>query len=112
MIVQHRPGEPMTQHWTAADVPAQHGRTAVITGANTGIGFETATVLAARGASVVLAVRDPGKGADAANRITAATPGAQVSVQRLDLGSLASIRAAARELRAAHPTIDLLINNA
>lgn len=102
----------MTQHWTADNVPAQHGRTAVITGANSGIGFETAAVLAARGAAVVLAVRDVGKGKDAAVRIASTTPGAQVSVQRLDLGSLASVRAAAQEIRAAHPAIDLLINNA
>jgi NAD(P)-dependent dehydrogenase (short-subunit alcohol dehydrogenase family) len=102
----------MTQKWTADSVPAQHGRTAVITGANTGIGFETAAVLAARGASVVLAVRDVDKGNQAAARITATTPGAEVAVQRLDLGSLDSIRAAAQELRANHPTIDLLINNA
>jgi NAD(P)-dependent dehydrogenase (short-subunit alcohol dehydrogenase family) len=102
----------MTQKWTADNVPAQLGRTAVITGANTGIGFETAIVLAARGASVVLAVRDIDKGKQAAARITAINPGADVTVQRLDLGSLASIHAAAQELRANHPTIDLLINNA
>jgi NAD(P)-dependent dehydrogenase (short-subunit alcohol dehydrogenase family) len=102
----------MTQQWTADNVPAQRGRTAVITGANSGIGFETAAVLAAHGATVILAVRDVNKGKDAADRITAATPGAQVAVQQLDLGSLASIRTAAQELRAAHPTIDLLINNA
>jgi NAD(P)-dependent dehydrogenase (short-subunit alcohol dehydrogenase family) len=102
----------MTQQWTAGNVPAQHGRTAVITGANSGIGFETAAVLAARGATVVLAVRDVNRGKDAADRITAATPGARVAVQQLDLGSLASVRAAAQQLRAAHPAIDLLINNA
>jgi NAD(P)-dependent dehydrogenase (short-subunit alcohol dehydrogenase family) len=78
----------MTQKWTADNVPAQLGRTAVITGANTGIGFETAIVLAARGASVVLAVRDIGKGKRAAARITATNPGADVTVQRLDLGRL------------------------
>src|SRR5690349_6670219 len=102
----------MTQHWTADNVPAQHGRIAVVTGANSGIGFETAAVLAARGASVVLAVRDVDKGKDAADRIASTTPGARVAVQRLDLGSLASVRAAAQEIRAAHPAIDLLINNA
>jgi NAD(P)-dependent dehydrogenase (short-subunit alcohol dehydrogenase family) len=100
------------QQWTAADVPGQAGRTAVITGANTGIGFEAAKVLATRGASVVLAVRNTGKGQDAADRIKAAAPGADVTVQRLDLTSLASIRTAADELRDQHGTIDLLINNA
>src|SRR5215467_10048248 len=100
----------MTATWTSGDVPGQHGRLAVVTGANTGLGFETAQVLAARGASVVLAVRDTDKGKQAAARIAAAV-GATVTVQPLDLACLESIRAAA-ELRAAHPAIDLLINNA
>jgi NAD(P)-dependent dehydrogenase (short-subunit alcohol dehydrogenase family) len=100
------------EEWTAANVPDQTGRTAVITGANTGIGFEAAKVLAARGASVVLAVRNTDKGKDAADRIKAATPGADVTVQRLDLTSLASVRTAADELRDQHAKIDLLINNA
>ena len=98
--------------WTARDIPDQHGRTAVITGANTGIGFETAKALALRGASVVLAVRDVGRGKRAAEDITLAVPAARVRVQRLDLGSLASIRAAAGELRDSCARIDLLINNA
>jgi NAD(P)-dependent dehydrogenase (short-subunit alcohol dehydrogenase family) len=102
----------MTARWTSGDVPGQQGRLAVVTGANTGLGFETARVLAARGASVVLAVRDTGKGKAAAARIAGAAPGADVTVQPLDLASLESIRAAAGELRARHPRIDLLINNA
>jgi len=101
-----------SERWTAANVPDQTGRTAVITGANTGIGFETAAVLAGRGASVVLAVRNLDKGKDAAARITAATPGADVTIQRLDLSSLDSVRAAADELRSRHDAIDLLVNNA
>jgi NAD(P)-dependent dehydrogenase (short-subunit alcohol dehydrogenase family) len=98
--------------WTSDDVPDQQGRLAVVTGANTGLGFETAQVLAARGASVVLAVRDIEKGKRAAARIADTAPGANVTVQPLDLTSLESIRAAAGELRAKHPRIDLLINNA
>ena len=98
--------------WTEGSVPSQTGRTAVVTGGNTGIGFEAARVLAARGASVVLAVRNLDKGKDAAVRINATTPGADVTVQRLDLSSLDSVRAAAEELRAGHATIDLLVNNA
>ncbi|BBX18949.1 short-chain dehydrogenase [Mycolicibacterium duvalii] len=101
----------MTPKWTAADVPDQAGRVAVITGSNTGIGYETAAVLAARGARVVVAVRDLAKGRSADERITRATPGAEVSVQELDLSSLDSVRRAADDLRAAHPRIDLLINN-
>jgi NAD(P)-dependent dehydrogenase (short-subunit alcohol dehydrogenase family) len=102
----------MNAKWTSDDVPGQHGRLAVVTGANTGLGFETAQVLAARGASVVLAVRDAEKGKAAAARIAGTAPGANVTVQPLDLTSLDSIRAAAAELRARHPRIDLLINNA
>jgi NAD(P)-dependent dehydrogenase (short-subunit alcohol dehydrogenase family) len=98
--------------WTEESVPSQAGRTAVVTGANTGIGYEAARVLAAKGARVVLAVRNLDKGKDAAARISAATPGADVTVQSLDLSSLASVRAAAEELRAGHDKIDLLVNNA
>jgi NAD(P)-dependent dehydrogenase (short-subunit alcohol dehydrogenase family) len=99
-------------HWTKADIPDQTGRTAVITGANTGLGFETAAALAGRGAHVVLAVRNLEKGKQAAARITAATAGADVALQELDLTSLESVRAAAEQLRSDHDRIDLLINNA
>ena len=98
--------------WTTADIPDQTGRVAVITGANTGLGFETATALAACGAHVVMAVRNLEKGKQAAARITEATPGADVELQELDLTSLDSVRSAAAELRSAHDRIDLLINNA
>jgi NAD(P)-dependent dehydrogenase (short-subunit alcohol dehydrogenase family) len=98
--------------WKASDVPDQTGRVAIVTGSNTGLGYETALVLAARGARVVLAVRDTDKGKAAAARITGATPRADVAVQPLDLGSLQSVRTAAEELKAAYPRIDLLINNA
>ena len=98
--------------WTSADIPDQHGRLAIVTGANSGLGFHTARMLAEHGASVVLAVRDVEAGKRAAARIATAAPGAELTVQRLDLASLESIRAAAAELRAAYDTIDLLINNA
>ena len=98
--------------WTTADVPDQTGRTAVITGANTGLGYETAKALATKGAHVVLAVRNVDKGKEAADQITAAAPGASVTLQALDLTSLESVRAAAHELRLTHDRIDLLINNA
>ncbi|WNG88287.1 SDR family NAD(P)-dependent oxidoreductase [Mycobacterium sp. ITM-2016-00317] len=102
----------MTSKWTAADVPDQSGRVAVVTGANTGIGYETAAVLAGRGARVVIAVRDLDKGRKAVDAIARLHPGADVTVQELDLSSLASVRAGADALRAAFPRIDLLINNA
>jgi NAD(P)-dependent dehydrogenase (short-subunit alcohol dehydrogenase family) len=98
--------------WTTADIPEQTGRVAVITGANTGLGYETAAALAAKGAHVVLAVRDLDKGKTAANLITQHDPGASVALQELDLTSLDSIRAAAEQLRSDHDHIDLLINNA
>jgi len=98
--------------WTTADIPDQTGRTAVITGANTGLGYETATALAAKGAHVVLAVRNLEKGKAAADLITRANPAASVAVQELDLTSLDAIRAAADQLKSNHDTIDLLINNA
>ena len=85
---------------------------AIVTGSNTGLGYDTARVLAARGARVVMAVRDTAKGDAAAARIRELSKGAEVTVHELDLGSLASVRAAAAELAAAHPRIDLLINNA
>lgn len=98
--------------WTVADIPSQTGQTAVVTGANTGLGFETASALAAAGAHVVLTARDIAKGKAAADRIAAATRGASLEVQELDHGSLESVRTAAAELKEAHPRIDLLINNA
>ena len=97
----------MSTRWTTQDIPDQHGRVAVVTGANTGLGFETAKALAGRGATVVLAVRDVGKGAAAAGRMAG-----DVTVQRLDLASLGSVHLAAAALRDAHPRIDLLVNNA
>jgi len=98
--------------WTAEDVPDQRGRTIVITGANTGIGFEAALVLARRGANVVLACRNPQRAADAQARIAAAASAGKVSTLQLDLASLAAVRRAAEQLRAEHPRIDVLVNNA
>src|SRR5271165_6269683 len=98
--------------WTVTDIPDQTGRVAVITGANTGLGYETALALADHGAHVVLAVRNLDKGKDAVARIAASSPQADVALQELDLTSLESIRAAADQLRAEHDRIDLLINNA
>src|SRR6201996_8686519 len=98
--------------WTTADIPDQTGRVAVITGANTGLGYETALALAAHGAHVVLAVRNLDKGKDAISRIAAQSPQADVALQELDLTSLESVRTAARQLRADHERIDLLINTA
>jgi NAD(P)-dependent dehydrogenase (short-subunit alcohol dehydrogenase family) len=102
----------MSSKWTAADVPDQTGRVAIVTGANSGLGLDTATVLADKGAHVVLAVRNLDKGNQAADRIRAKNANAVVSLQELDLTSLDSVRKAADQLRADDPRIDLLINNA
>jgi len=98
--------------WTEADVPDQSGRTAVITGGNSGIGFEAARVLAERGARLFLGCRDQGKAHDAVLRIRATAPGAEVRVVPMDLASLRSVRAAAAQIRSGCEGIDLLINNA
>ena len=98
--------------WTEKNVPDQSGRLAIVTGSNTGLGYDNARALAAHGAKVVMAVRDTAKGEEAAARIRRLTPGADVAVHKLDLGSLASVRTAGAELAAAYPRIDLLINNA
>nr|MDT0523594.1 oxidoreductase [Streptomyces sp. DSM 41633] len=93
-------------------MPNQTGRTAIVTGANTGLGLETAKALAAKCAHVVLAVRNLDKGAAAVEWISRSVPNAGLELQRLDLGSLKSVREAADEIRAKHDTIDLLINHA
>ncbi|WP_435873850.1 oxidoreductase [Nocardia fluminea] len=98
--------------WSETDIPGLAGRIAVVTGANTGLGFETARAVAARGATVVLACRDSGKAADAAQRITTRVSGARVDTVVLDLASLASVRAAAQRVRGRYDRVDLLINNA
>ena len=95
-----------------SDVPDQHGRTAIVTGANSGIGFETARVLATKGARVILACRSEDKGRDAERRLRAAVPDADARFEALDRSSLASVRAFAEELSAAESRLDLLVNNA
>jgi NAD(P)-dependent dehydrogenase (short-subunit alcohol dehydrogenase family) len=102
----------MEKNWTVTMMPRQEGRRAIVTGANSGIGFHTALELARAGAEVVLAVRDPARGNEAQARMRAELPGAAVTVEALDLSSLASVRAfAERQLKANRP-LHLLINNA
>jgi NAD(P)-dependent dehydrogenase (short-subunit alcohol dehydrogenase family) len=102
----------MSQKWTADQIPDQRGRTAVVTGANSGLGLTTARELVRAGARVVLACRNVEKGASAAHQIESAARDAQVEVEALDLGRLDSVRAFAERFRAEHQGLDLLINNA
>jgi NAD(P)-dependent dehydrogenase (short-subunit alcohol dehydrogenase family) len=97
--------------FTEADVSNQTGKTFIVTGANAGVGFEIARVLAARGARVLLGCRDRTRALDAIARIKRITPNADLVWLPLDLGDLDSVRAAA-EIAAKEPRIDALINNA
>ncbi len=102
----------MSQGWTVHDMPRQDGRRAIITGGNSGIGYEAALELARHGAAVVLACRNQVKGDEAATRLRKEVPGANIEVSALDLSSLTSVRAFANA-ELAHPEpLDLLLNNA
>ncbi|MDL5201462.1 oxidoreductase [Streptomyces sp. ALI-76-A] len=96
--------------WSAKDIPDQSGRIAVVTGANSGIGYATARELARRGARVVLACRSEARGTEAGDRLSAEVPGARLEVLRLDLGDLASLRQFADAFP--YDRLDLLVNNA
>jgi NAD(P)-dependent dehydrogenase (short-subunit alcohol dehydrogenase family) len=98
--------------WTAADIPDQTGRVALVTGANSGLGFQTSRRLAGRGATVLMACRSAEKAAEAIGSIRAEHPGAAVELVSLDLADLASVRKAADEALARHSRLDLLVNNA
>jgi NAD(P)-dependent dehydrogenase (short-subunit alcohol dehydrogenase family) len=98
--------------WTTADIPPQHGRVAVVTGANGGLGLATAHALAAAGAHVVMAARNQDKARSAEAAIFSAVSDASLEVVELDLGSLAAVANAAKVILAGHDRIDLLITNA
>lgn len=102
----------MAENWTAEQMPSQAGRTAIVTGANSGLGLEAARALAAAGAQVVLACRNTAKGEEAAKSIRPRAAGASVIVEELDLASLDSVRACAERLVSGCESLDLLINNA
>lgn len=98
--------------WTEADIPDQRGRVAVVTGANGGLGFETARALAAKGATVVMAARNLDKAKEAERAILEDSPDADLDVRSLDLASLGSIQEFSNGVLADYDTIDLLVNNA
>jgi NAD(P)-dependent dehydrogenase (short-subunit alcohol dehydrogenase family) len=103
----------MSPGWSSDEIPDQRGRTAIVTGANSGLGLITAQELARNGASVVLACRDTEKGAAALLEVQALAPDAQLELAELDLARLASVETFAAGFRRGHPEgLDLLINNA
>ncbi len=98
--------------WTAAEIPDLSGQVAIVTGANSGLGWQTALELARHGAAVTMACRDEGRGTDAVGRVRAEAPAADVTLRLVDLADLASVRAVAEDLMAAQPAVDILVNNA
>jgi len=96
-------------NWTVADIPSQDGRVAIVTGANSGLGFHVALTLGRVGAHVILACRDRGRGTDALERMQAEVPDGDYELRSLDVASLEAVREFAAE---APERIDLLINNA
>ena len=106
------PEEAYMERWTGAQIKDQSGRTFIVTGANSGLGFETARQLSGHGGRVVLAVRSEAKGQDAVARIKATQPDAAVEVRALDLADLDSVRAFAAAILTDKIAVDVLINNA
>jgi NAD(P)-dependent dehydrogenase (short-subunit alcohol dehydrogenase family) len=98
--------------FTRSSVPDLSGKTAVVTGANGGLGLETAKVFAAKGAHVVMAVHNQEKAAKAVQEIRAETPSASLELVELDLASQDSVKQAAKQILAHHDRIDILVNNA
>lgn len=99
-------------HWTLDDMPSQQGRVAIVTGASSGLGLETAVALAGAGAKVIMACRNPAKAADALTQVRSRAPNADAVLMTLDLADLVSVRAFAEAFQAQHTRLDLLINNA
>lgn len=102
----------MAEKWTAADIPDQTGRVALVTGANSGLGLSTARELARAGAAVILACRNPEKGVGAVEEIRSELPEARVELVGLDLADLSSVRTVAAQFSEAQAPLDLLVNNA
>jgi len=102
----------ITKGWDEKDVADQSGKVVLITGSNTGLGFENARALAAKGAKVILACRSDAKAAYAIAKIKSHNPSANVEYLSLDLASLKSVAAAAKQFKARHQRLDILINNA
>ena len=98
--------------WTEESIPELDGRVAIVTGANSGLGLETARMLAQKGAHVVMAVRNAARGDAAAEQLRADAPGASLAAMSLDLASLESVRRFAQAFSADFDRLDILVNNA
>jgi len=98
--------------WTANDIPDLSGKTAVVTGANSGLGYQTTLALASHGAHVVLACRDEGRGTEALERLRGELPNASAELSLLDLADLASVRKFAEGYAGERDHLDILVNNA
>lgn len=98
--------------WTTANIPNLTGKTVIVTGANSGLGYEVTLALAAKGAQVVMACRSVDKGEQAAALVRKQSPNAALSVKELDLASLASVRRFAEAFQQQYTTLDILCNNA
>ena len=98
--------------WTEADIPDLSGKVAVVTGANSGLGYESARALSRAGAHVVMAARNVTKVGEAREKILKQNPGASLVTIELDLGSITSVRTAAESIGSQHGAIDILLNNA
>jgi NAD(P)-dependent dehydrogenase (short-subunit alcohol dehydrogenase family) len=98
--------------WSIEEAPDLSGKVAIVTGANTGLGFETAKVLARKGAQVVMACRNAKKAEEAMMKIKQSLPSARLEIGIVDLGELASVRHFAERQKQKHASIHLLVNNA
>ncbi|WLG93747.1 SDR family oxidoreductase [Pseudomonas sp. FP198] len=98
--------------WSTSDIPSQKGRIVLITGGTSGMGYEDALALARAGADVIIAARNPERGAEAIARIRQSVPDAKVQFEAVDLANLSSVSALAQRLQSKLPRLDVLINNA
>jgi NAD(P)-dependent dehydrogenase (short-subunit alcohol dehydrogenase family) len=114
-VINKKQGEQIMSkktRWTEVNIPDQTGKVAIVTGANSGIGYEMARALAAKGATVILACRSMDKGNAALEQLKKAHPNANAELMQLDLADLSSVRSFAEKFLAQHDQLHILINNA
>ena len=102
----------MSNKWTQKDIPDLTGKVIVVTGANSGLGFECSKTFAEKGATVVMTARNMQKGKEAKAAILKAHPKASLDLMKLDVGNLASVREFVETFKAKHDRLDILLNNA